>query len=279
MKNLLFRYDMTLLFDAPVSGQSFTLRCVPRSDTCQTVRVDRISVFPKESLSEGTDSFGNFYLFGSARDAHSRFSVTVSGTAVTGLCSSLAAPAPHCLGLYRMPTVLTSPGPAVRALYARCEAAMPSTLRAAAQDAFIMEGTALAAANLFMDIFRSFFSYRSGATDVRTCAEDAIALGCGVCQDYAHILLALCRMAGIPARYVAGMLLGEGASHAWIEIADHGRWYALDPTAGTAVTDGYIRLAVGRDYADCPLNRGIFRGNARQTQQIRVSVTEETFGK
>ena len=150
---------------------------------------------------------------------------------------------------------------------------MPSTLRAAAQDAFIMEGTALAAANLFMDIFRSFFSYRSGATDVRTCAEDAIALGCGVCQDYAQLLLGLLRAAGIPARYVAGLFEGEGSTHAWVEYYDGSCWHGVDPTRNRRVAADSIKLSHGRDSGDCQVDRGTFKGGADQLQTVYMKVT------
>ena len=62
-------------------------------------------------------------------------------------------------------------------------------------------------------------------------------LGCGVCQDYSHIMIALCQMSRIPARYVVGMLMGEGLSHAWVEIYDGGAWRGIDPTNHTIVGD------------------------------------------
>ena len=101
-----------------------------------------------------------------------------------------------------------------------------------------------------------------------------MALGKGVCQDYSHILLSLCRMEGIPCRYVVGMLIGEGASHAWVEICSEGRWIALDPTNNLVVDDQHIKISAGRDYQDCIINQGIFTGQTRQTQQILVSVKE-----
>lgn len=87
-------------------------------------------------------------------------------------------------------------------------------------------------------------------------------------------MLSLCRMLGIPCRYVAGMLIGEGASHAWVEIADNGVWYGLDPTNGTRVSEEHIKISHGRDYADCLINQGVFTGNAVQRQSVSVSVQE-----
>lgn len=94
----------------------------------------------------------------------------------------------------------------------------------------------------------------------------------GVCQDYSHILLSLCRMERIPARYVVGMLVGEGLSHAWVEVYESGRWIALDPTNNLVVDDEHIRISVGRDYGDCTMNQGIFVGQTTQTQEVKVFV-------
>ncbi len=102
-----------------------------------------------------------------------------------------------------------------------------------------------------------------------------MTLARGVCQDYAHVFIALCRLAGIPARYVSGLPIGEGTSHAWAEIWADGLWHGLDPTRGCIAHEGYLKLCVGRDYNDCPLERGIFSGNSTQTQTVFMKVTDE----
>ena len=94
-------------------------------------------------------------------------------------------------------------------------------------------------------------------------------------QDYAQILIALCHLEKIPARYVAGMMIGEGASHAWVEICQDGIWYGLDPTNNKLVDDDYIKLSHGRDASDCLINRGVIVGGGEQTQDIKVHVWEE----
>ena len=116
--------------------------------------------------------------------------------------------------------------------------------------------------------------YQPGSTDVFTTAAKAFELGQGVCQDYAHITLALLREAGIPARYVCGLLSGEGATHAWVEWFDSGVWLALDPTHDRAVEYGCIKIAHGRDSADCPVNRGIFTGRVQQRNSVSIKVEE-----
>lgn len=112
-------------------------------------------------------------------------------------------------------------------------------------------------------------------TTVQTTAEQAFAADAGVCQDYAHILLSLCRIQHIPCRYVVSLLLGEGASHAWTKIWDSGRWYALAPTNDLIVDDQHIEIFSGRDYQDCIINQGLFIGQARQEQQVCASVLEQ----
>ena len=109
-------------------------------------------------------------------------------------------------------------------------------------------------------------SYAHGVTGVRTPAADALAAGKGVCQDYAHIMLALCRLCGLPARYVSGHLLGEGGTHAWVEVllpdpTDAGPLIAhpFDPTNGCIPGLTYITVAVGRDYGDVAPTSGTFR--------------------
>lgn len=106
--------------------------------------------------------------------------------------------------------------------------------------------------------------YRFGATGVATTASEALAGGVGVCQDYAHVMLALCRAAGVPARYVSGHLLGEGGSHAWVEvIVPDSRGaiaVAFDPTHDRRAAEGYLTVAIGREYTDVAPTSGSFRG-------------------
>lgn len=118
------------------------------------------------------------------------------------------------------------------------------------------------------------FRYLPGITAVHETAEAALSLGQGVCQDYAHIMLSLLRLEGIPARYVVGMTLGEGASHAWVEALCNGYWYGFDPTNNKLVNDEYIRVSCGRDSGDCSIIRGTFYGLVAQMQQERVVVEQ-----
>ncbi len=133
-----------------------------------------------------------------------------------------------------------------------------------------------------MEHIHKRFEYRSGTTTVNTVASDVVALGCGVCQDFAHAMVALCRSLAIPARYVSGYffdptrnhsLRGSEATHAWVEIylPDHG-WIGFDPTNNKIVDDTYIAVAIGRDYRDVAPVTGSYFGTANSTLDIRVTV-------
>jgi transglutaminase-like putative cysteine protease len=113
-------------------------------------------------------------------------------------------------------------------------------------------------------------TYRADVTGVRTTAAEALALGFGVCQDYAHVMLALCRVSGLPSRYVSGHLLGQGGTHAWVEVllpardgtGDAIAW-TFDPTHASRGGLGYLTIAVGGDYADVAPTSGTYRSSAR----------------
>lgn len=123
--------------------------------------------------------------------------------------------------------------------------------------------------------------YAHDITDIHTSAAEALSLGRGVCQDYAHIMIALCRLCGIPARYVSGHLLGEGGTHAWLEVllplGEQGpvRVWPFDPTHGREPGLTYVTVATGRDYSDVAPTSGTFRSSFRGelTARKRVGLT------
>lgn len=125
-------------------------------------------------------------------------------------------------------------------------------------------------------------TYKHDLTGVRTTAAEALAVGSGVCQDYAHVMLAVCRAAGLPSRYVSGHMLGQGGTHAWVEVvlpAAGGRdavAWAFDPTHASRVGLGYVTIAVGRDYADVAPTSGTYRsgGKGRLSASKKVILTE-----
>lgn len=127
------------------------------------------------------------------------------------------------------------------------------------------------------------FTYTKGITNIETTVDEILSLQSGVCQDFAHILLHLLRTAGIPSRYVSGYicpnesgLRGEGATHAWVEIYSPSQgWLGLDPTNNIWTMDNHVRLSVGRNFNDCTPVKGTFKGLARQTLSVCVSIGYE----
>ena len=147
----------------------------------------------------------------------------------------------------------------------------------------------LDAAHDLMRRIHAEFRYASNATEVDTPALEALALRRGVCQDFAHIMVACMRSVGIPARYVSGYLLttlppgqrrlvGSDASHAWVEVyapapdGGPGAWYGFDPTNDRAPGEDYIVLAVGRDFGDVSPMRGLLFGGGDHTLEVGVTV-------
>ena len=269
-----FCYDMQVSFSAPVTEHHYALMCLPKDSARQRIRTLFVTVEPEAEQDIDTDYFENQIIRGQIDEAHDAFRVKVQGTADTGLALHEAyEEVPSAI--YRVFSKYTNPGTQLRAFYKEAWAAMPEALQGNLADpmnAALQAETAYDRAHYWMNALASRMEYRPGITDVHTMAEEAFALGQGVCQDYAHIYLSLLRLDGINARYVVGMMAGEGASHAWVEVNCKGYWYGFDPANRLLVNDQYIKISHGRDYADCIVTRGIFRGAAEQTQQITVTV-------
>ena len=126
-----------------------------------------------------------------------------------------------------------------------------------------------------MAFVHQHLTYQSNSTGVHTHMRDVLANRRGVCQDFAHVLLGLCRTLKIPALYVSGYLATEKASatHAWIEVFVPGhRWQALDPTHNCQPDETYVKIAVGRDYADVPPVRGTYKGTTERTLTVDVKI-------
>ncbi|HCL82368.1 MAG TPA: transglutaminase family protein [Chitinophagaceae bacterium] len=144
------------------------------------------------------------------------------------------------------------------------------------------DSVAIAIKNCSDYIFREF-SYISGITNVETTIDEILEQKAGVCQDFAHIMLQILRTLKIPSRYVSGYicphksgLRGEGATHAWVEAwVPRFGWAGIDPTNNVWVTNTHVKLATGRDFADCSPVKGAFKGPANQHLTVFVSVDYE----
>jgi transglutaminase-like putative cysteine protease len=138
--------------------------------------------------------------------------------------------------------------------------------------------TPLEQAEQICQLVHTSIEYADGVTSVATTAAEALAGGRGVCQDSAHIMLALCHLAGLPARYVSGHLIGQGGTHAWVEVVvaqgPEAVAVAFDPCNGRRAGSGYLTVATGRDYADVAPTSGSYVGTSRSrlTAKRRVGV-------
>ncbi len=157
------------------------------------------------------------------------------------------------------------------------------TILRAADDLAAAAGWGLPLADRINDWVYQSMTYRWGATGIRTTAAEALELGAGVCQDYAHVMLAVCRACGLPSRYVSGHLLGQGGTHAWVEVVlptDDGTGDAIahtfDPTHASRGGLGYVTVAIGGDYSDVAPTSGTYLSGARGrlVATKRVSLVE-----
>ena len=153
----------------------------------------------------------------------------------------------------------------------------------AADDMMVAAEWGLPLADRINDWVYQSMTYRYDVTGVRTTAAAALELGAGVCQDYAHVMLALCRACGLPSRYVSGHLLGQGGTHAWVEVVlpthdgtGEAIAYAFDPTHAGRGGLGYVTVAVGADYSDVAPTSGTYVSGARGrlTATKRVALVE-----
>lgn len=170
---------------------------------------------------------------------------------------------------YARPSRLTAPDDAMRAIACELAARAPSPL-----------GLDEAVTSWVHGAIR----YSFGVTGVGTTASQALAGGVGVCQDYAHVMLAVARACGLPARYVSGHLVGEGGTHAWVEVLvahpgdpDRASAVAFDPTHDRAAGARYLTVATGRDYADVAPTSGTFSSPAvgRLSCRKRLELVEQ----
>ena len=252
-----FEYSMRLDFTSPCREHAFALKCYPVDNERQKILSRKLEIAPATELSFKRDWAGNTHVDGLIVGEHSYFSVKTEGEAET-YASFFEEEESNPSIVYRYATARTQAGERIRALAEQIEGDSDYDV-------------ALSALRLAHESIR----YRSGSTGVQTTAEEALAQGSGVCQDYAHLYLALLRLKKIPCRYVAGLVTGEGESHAWAEVNCKGYWYAFDPTADKLVGDGYLKLSHGRDAFDCAINRGSFKGFADQRQTIHAAMREQ----
>lgn len=260
MTELEFRFRTEVEFSAPVRQHVFSLHCLPMEDEVQRLEAYTVMLEPAAGYGLRKDGFGGWLVCGSCQGPHTKFVYASQGIVRVDL--SRPAPADRMNPVLRYPTALTQPGEAVRALWEQLPLAGKSPH---------------AQAELLCRAAADALAYTPGVTGNATTAEEALKLGRGVCQDYTHLLLALARLSGFGARYCMGLIPGEGATHAWAELALPEGWVGYDPTHAQEAGETAVRFAVGRDAADCPAERGVFCGQAAQTMQVKMQLRERSI--
>jgi transglutaminase-like putative cysteine protease len=267
-------------YTAPVRASFNEARMTPLTLPTQVTLESRVSAGSGVPVWTYCDYWGTFVSVFDITEPHESLSVRAQATVETGqgLDDDDAAPAPlpwaelraqaavSRLFEFGLPTPLTTVTPGVAA-----------KVLDAVRGADPVEAATEIAARV-----RAQVSYMAGATGVRTNAQEAWDQGQGVCQDMAHVTVALLREAGLPARYVSGYLHADpsaepgqavvGESHAWVEYWA-GSWLPLDPTSGAAVRERHVVVARGRDYLDIPPLKGIYHGAPTSSLDVTVEVT------
>ncbi|MGH8847446.1 MAG: transglutaminase family protein [Polaromonas sp.] len=256
------------------------------------LRVDPAPV----QLSETVDVYGNTRTYFSLQAAHDHLTVVADSIVSTSAVNPLQAAMPSSAG-----APAWTPWEQVRdqfryragAAYDNASEFLFASPYVPRDDAFIefarpsfIPGRPLPeAARDLMGRIHSTMAYESESTEVHTPALDALKQGKGVCQDFAHIMVACCRAMGLPARYVSGYMLtkpppgqprliGSDASHAWASVycPGLGQWLDFDPTNNRAPGEDYVTLATGRDFLDVSPMRGVIRGGAQHILDVAVTV-------
>jgi len=257
MIQLRYSYKTKITFSENVHFHHLLLRCTPNNFDSQQIKEKRITILPAGEINLGTDNFGNILHSVFIAEAHNFVEFESSG--VVQLTNYRIEETLNRLYLY--PSKFTQPTPNIDEFFNKMK--LQSIATTAEQVAILSEK------------MQKTMIYVPGITTVQTTASQSLEMKKGVCQDFAHLLISLCRKAGIPARYVTGFMQGEGFTHAWIEFYDAGFWYGFDPTHNRQIDTGYIKVAHGRDYEDCAIDRGSFKGLAQQKLEVFLKVEQQ----
>lgn len=251
MKRYLYNYQTIVTFATPVTNHSVLLRCMPINLGHQAVEEEHIIYSPEFRMQRAKDAFGNRILYGGSREPHSSLAYVSAGivTVEPYAVYSGARVSP----VFLMPSKFT-------------------TLAVDVAEQYIADVEKDAGAICAM--VHDMIEYTPRTTDVDTPVAEVLETRKGVCQDYAHLMITLCRQAGIPARYICGFIEGTGETHAWVEVFDGYGWTGYDPVNNIKIEYGYVKLSHGRDAADCSVSRGIYTGATMQTQQVSVTLQE-----
>lgn len=261
IKRVRFCYELNGEYSDMITNHSFSAMLLPSDSNRQKVEEVSIKIDNCPKHYTTIDNFNNKKIYGTIVDEHKNFQIMVKGIVKTGLdiCEEYTTDFDK-YAIFKYNTDITRPFEKIKKYYHQ--------LNLKQYDSNYEKA---------MQVMHSLFKtmeYEKGVTSIYSTVEEILTLKKGVCQDYAHVMICILRMENIPARYVTGMMIGEGASHAWVEVLCNGYWYGFDPTNDMLVNEDYIKIANGRDSRDCAVIRGIFYGNVKQSQYEKVIVEQ-----
>lgn len=271
-------HRMHFKYAEPVRDSVMTLYVCPIRDRTQLVREFSVLTEPDGPLFDFIDPFGNTGHFLDRPRDHEHFAVTARSTVEAGpLTPTPERLDPGASEALQRAVMTVELWPMVHpSRFVRWTPALERFTDA--HDIALGDDPLVGARELCTRLHR-MFEYAPGETRVDSPIDRILETGRGVCQDYAHVMAAILRGWGIPCRYVSGYLgpPAEGRadceSHAWVECWFPGiGWTGFDPTNDTEADERHIRVAVGRDYADVPPTRGVFRGGAGSVLETAVVI-------
>ena len=239
-RTLRYRFVTQVLFEELAREHALVLRCQPRKGEGLRTLEESVRIMPEVPFQTQHDSFGNQLAVCRIAEPHDYVRYESEGVVRIDL-----EQAPPCAAhpLYRYPSAL-----------ARASAEMQDWLGAQGMaERRLWKGEPSVAFGRVLDLCHAIsqeIAYEPGSTTTATTAAEAFSLRRGVCQDYAHIMVAMLRYLGVAARYVLGLAVGEGCTHAWVQAHLGDRWHGFDPTRDAYVDETYLPLAVGRDWLD-----------------------------
>ena len=264
----------------------------PAHNAQQQLLSHQLTISPAPAQqTEAIDVYGNTRAFFSLQSMHQKLKVTAESLVSTSAPRPPESDLPWEVARERLRYHRGAAyDPAAEFVFASPYVPRHPDFLAYARPSFTPGRPLLEAARELMQRIYADFEYETEVTDVSTPALEALQMRKGVCQDFAHIMLACLRSLGLPARYVSGYLLtepppgkarlvGADASHAWVSLylpgktAAAGSWADLDPTNNRAPGEDYVTIATGRDYSDVSPVRGVLHGGANHKLHVAVTVT------
>ena len=275
-------HDTVFHYDALVTESIMEVRLRPRDDEQQRCQQFNLSITPKTVVHEFIDSLGNHIHHFDVPAPHQ--SLLVRAESVVEVWIPDPRPTTMPIDSWQTLEALRTT-PLLDMLLPSTFAIASSYLLAFMQQyAFTRESDPLTTIDRIARTLYETITYTPQSTSVDSPIDVVLEQRKGVCQDIAHVMIAICRQLGIPARYVSGYLYHRrddndrsqaDATHAWVEawVPTIG-WVGIDPTNNIWTGERHIRMAIGRDYADVPPTRGVYRGNASERLEVAVNVND-----